>query len=86
MSTYIQVKSISFSYKGSKEAIFSSLNITLSPGWTAIIGANGTGKTTFLKLAAGILTPDTGSICIPTHVQFCEQRTDYTQTISKRRF
>jgi len=30
----------------------------------AIIGANGSGKTTFLKILAGVLTPDTGSVSL----------------------
>ena len=29
-----------------------------------LIGTNGSGKSTFLKLAAGILTPDKGSILL----------------------
>jgi len=38
--------------------------LTIKPGITSIIGANGSGKTTFLKLCAGIAVPDTGIIMI----------------------
>jgi energy-coupling factor transport system ATP-binding protein len=38
--------------------------LTIKPGITAIIGANGSGKTTFLKLCAGIALPDSGSLLI----------------------
>ena len=38
--------------------------LTISPGVTTIIGANGSGKTTFLKLCTGIALPDSGTIMI----------------------
>jgi energy-coupling factor transport system ATP-binding protein len=38
--------------------------LTINPGITTIIGANGSGKTTFLKLCAGIAVPDTGTLLI----------------------
>jgi energy-coupling factor transport system ATP-binding protein len=38
--------------------------LTINPGITTIIGANGSGKTTFLKLCAGIAVPDSGTIMI----------------------
>jgi energy-coupling factor transport system ATP-binding protein len=38
--------------------------LTIEPGITTIIGANGSGKTTFLKICAGILVPDSGTILI----------------------
>jgi ABC-type Fe3+/spermidine/putrescine transport system ATPase subunit len=38
--------------------------LTIKPGITTIIGVNGSGKTTFLKLCAGIAVPDSGTILI----------------------
>jgi energy-coupling factor transport system ATP-binding protein len=38
--------------------------LTIKPGITTIIGANGSGKTTFLKLCAGIALTDSGSLLI----------------------
>jgi energy-coupling factor transport system ATP-binding protein len=38
--------------------------LTIKPGITTIIGANGSGKTTFLKICAGIIVPDSGTIFI----------------------
>ena len=38
--------------------------LTIKPGITTIIGANGSGKTTFLKLCAGIALPDSGTLLI----------------------
>lgn len=43
--------------------LFKSVSLELNPGEKAgLIGANGTGKTTLLKIAAGIDEPDKGSI------------------------
>jgi energy-coupling factor transport system ATP-binding protein len=38
--------------------------LAIKPGITTIIGANGSGKTTFLKLCTGITIPDSGSLLI----------------------
>jgi ABC-type multidrug transport system ATPase subunit len=38
--------------------------LSIKPGITTIIGANGSGKTTFLKLCAGIAVPDSGTLMI----------------------
>jgi energy-coupling factor transport system ATP-binding protein len=38
--------------------------LTINPGITTIIGANGSGKTTFLKLCAGIAVPHSGTLMI----------------------
>jgi len=39
-------------------------DLEILPGITTIIGPNGSGKTTFLKLCSGIALPDSGSIII----------------------
>jgi energy-coupling factor transport system ATP-binding protein len=38
--------------------------LTVRPGITTIIGPNGSGKTTFLKICAGIALPDSGIVSI----------------------
>jgi energy-coupling factor transport system ATP-binding protein len=38
--------------------------LTIKPGVTTIIGANGSGKTTFLKICTGIILPDSGTIMV----------------------
>ena len=51
-------------YKGSKAAL-NQVTISLPAGRIiGLLGPNGSGKTTFLKLAAGLLTPTEGDILI----------------------
>lgn len=56
--------------------IFSELSISVDRGWNGVVGPNGSGKTTFLELAAGILEPELGSVSRPDDMAFCHQRTD----------
>ena len=49
---------------GSTEAL-DSVNLTIEPGKiTGLLGPNGSGKTTLIKLANGLLTPNSGEIRI----------------------
>lgn len=56
---------ISFSYRGKKEKVINdfSFNIPLGSN-TALLGLNGTGKTTLLLLLLGYLEPGKGKICL----------------------
>ena len=56
---------VSFSYPGGSAPVLDDLTVTLRPGETvAIVGANGAGKTTFVKLLAGLYQPTAGRITI----------------------
>lgn len=59
------VKNISYSYRG-QQPILRGLNLSFKKGETsALIGPNGTGKSTLLKLIAGFYQPDEGKIILP---------------------
>ena len=62
MSTLI-CRGLSFAYDGSDTDIFDRLDLTIDSRWrTALVGRNGRGKTTLLRLLAGELLPDSGEI------------------------
>lgn len=73
----LSLNSISFTHEGAVNPLFDRINITFAVGWTGIVGANGTGKTTLLRLACGELDPHTGSIHRPRLSIYCPQRTDH---------
>lgn len=59
----IEVKNVFFSY-GSDESVLKGITLDFDREPTAIIGQNGAGKTTFVKLLKGLLKPDSGDIFI----------------------
>jgi energy-coupling factor transport system ATP-binding protein len=62
MST-IEIKDLHFSYNSGEE-ILKGMDIILDERSTAIIGQNGAGKTTFVKLLKGLLKPTAGEILL----------------------
>ena len=57
----INVKNVCFSYEDLP--VLTDISLSIEPGsFIGIIGPNGSGKTTFLKLLAGLLEPTKGSI------------------------
>ena len=61
----IEFKDVSFRYEEEGEFIFSHLNLKINSGEKiALVGANGAGKTTFVKLLCGMYEPESGTILI----------------------
>ncbi|MEF8698818.1 MAG: ABC-F family ATPase [Candidatus Accumulibacter sp. UW25] len=59
----VEIQNLSFAYHGCEEKIFSKLDLSINGGdRLAVIGENGVGKTTLLKLLMGELQPQRGSI------------------------
>ncbi len=73
----IAFQDVSFAYESQSASFISELSLQFARGWTGLVGANGTGKTTILKLATGLLEPASGSVQFPDHTIYCRQRTDY---------
>lgn len=65
----IQFQNVTFGYHAEEQAedrpVLRSFNLTVRPGeFVAILGHNGSGKSTIAKLANGILEPDEGTITV----------------------
>lgn len=62
-SPIVEIRNVAFAYHG--QPILQDVNLEVWPGdFTAMIGPNGGGKTTLLKLMLGLLKPDRGDIRI----------------------
>jgi heme exporter protein A len=60
MKVELEAADLSKSYAGRR--VFSGLAVSATRGLVAVAGPNGSGKTTFLKILAGLLRPDSGSV------------------------
>ncbi|MDO5046006.1 energy-coupling factor ABC transporter ATP-binding protein [Campylobacter sp.] len=57
----IEARNLSFSY--GKEEVFKGLNFAINESFKAVIcGENGSGKSTFLSILAGLLNPSVGEV------------------------
>ena len=54
-------------------ALFSGLDLTLPAERTGLVGRNGTGKSTLLRLIAGELAPEAGSVSVTGRLQYLAQ-------------
>lgn len=73
---FLTVNDLQFTYESLTSNLIENFSIQFGSGWTGIVGANGTGKTTLLKLIAGIIKPDGGNIQLPGAIYYCDQRTE----------
>jgi ABC-type Fe3+/spermidine/putrescine transport system ATPase subunit len=63
--TTLMLTGLTRAYPGADQAAVQGLNLTVDSGsMTALLGPSGAGKTTTMKLIAGLLTPDAGEIAL----------------------
>ena len=74
----ILFQNVSFTYDRATHILIHDLSLHLAQGWTGIVGANGVGKSTVLKLATGDLEAQQGRVICPEFSIYCQQRTDHT--------
>ena len=60
--TALNLSHITYTYPGALEPIFEDVTVTFAPGWTAVLGDNGIGKSTLMHIARGALTPERGQV------------------------
>lgn len=72
----ITVSNVSLNFDGSN--LFSNVNLKFTPGnCYGIIGANGAGKSTFLKILYGELEPSTGEVIMPKEMRLSVLKQDH---------
>ena len=72
----INVNGVSLSFGSQK--LFNDVNLMFTPGnCYGVIGANGAGKSTFLRILSGELEPDTGDISIAKDVRMSVLKQDH---------
>ncbi len=61
----LQLENVTFQYPGAEKPIFQGLNLTIRPGEKlAVVGLNGTGKTTLVNLLCGFYDPNEGAVLL----------------------
>lgn len=61
----IEFRNVAFSYPGTDKKVLDGINITVEPGeHLSIVGLNGAGKTTFIKLLCRLYDPTSGEILL----------------------
>ena len=61
----LKLENVSFRYPGTEKNIIRNMTLTLRPGEkVALVGLNGAGKTTFVKLLCGFYDPDEGRVLL----------------------
>ena len=74
----ITVSNVSLRYGGRK--LFEDVNIKFTPGnCYGVIGANGAGKSTFLKILSGEVEPNTGEVIIAPNARMSVLKQDHYQ-------
>ena len=59
----LNVQNVVYRFSGNSDAIINGANLIISPGqWIGISGNSGSGKTTFVRLVAGLYSPSEGEI------------------------
>lgn len=74
----LSAENVSFSYPGSEKPVLENRSFRMTPqDRIQLTGANGTGKTTLMKLLSGLYRPTTGTICNGASLNQIRQSVSY---------
>ncbi|NEG89257.1 ATP-binding cassette domain-containing protein [Bifidobacterium aerophilum] len=80
-NSVLTLSHITFTFPEAPDPLLTDISVTFPRGWTAVLGDNGIGKTTLIRIALGDLYPDSGSVSPAPDsiaVGYCPQNTDET--------
>jgi ATP-binding cassette, subfamily B, bacterial PglK len=61
----VELRSVGYTYPTGVRPVVSALDLSFAKGtWTALVGATGSGKTTIADLLMGLLSPQSGELCV----------------------
>ncbi len=79
----IEIENLSFTYPETDKVILNNINLTINAGERlALVGVNGAGKTTFVKLLCGLYQPTSGKIKVNGIDIRDLNRDEYYKTVS----
>jgi ATP-binding cassette subfamily C protein CydCD len=58
----VRVEGVTYTYPGAQQPVLREVTLEAGPGLTVLTGRSGAGKTTLLELAAGLRTPQSGTV------------------------
>lgn len=80
----ITINKMSYYYVDFYNPVYENISLVINTEWKlGLIGRNGRGKTTLLKLLKGELEPTAGKINIPVEVEYFPYKNDCEYTITK---
>ena len=82
-AAWIEIKNLSFKYPGTESVILDNLNLSIAADEkVALVGPNGCGKSTLIKLLLGLYQPNEGSISINSKPLEAYSRTEIAHLFS----
>ncbi len=81
----IHLENVSFTYPGNENKALDQLSLTIPAGEKlAILGKSGTGKSTLLKLIAGVLQPDQGRVLLDDKEMSIDYLSDAVSVLNQK--